>query len=121
MPAFLARSTGGEFRGDPTVAVELLQVRWIPKTEVVYIGKADVRKGRTDALRKRLIELRDYGRGDPKARHAGGKYLWQLPAGQDLIVAWRPTPGGRARDVERELLADFEARFGRLPFANINR
>jgi hypothetical protein len=88
---------------------------------VVYIGKADVRKGRTDALRKRLIELRDYGRGDPKARHAGGRYLWQLPESQALVVAWKPTPGRRARDVERELFADFEARFGRLPFANINR
>ncbi|MCL3862950.1 hypothetical protein [Actinotalea sp. K2] len=115
---FLA-STSAAFRGgrDPVVPVERLRERWVAGTPVLYIGKAAGREG----LRQRLLEYRRHGL-DNRAGHWGGRYIWQLADPGQLLVAWRPAASGRdAEDVESELLADFVADHGRLPFANLKK
>jgi hypothetical protein len=111
-PAFLDQSVGGWFKGDdPTVDVQRLADKWVDRAETVYIGRAS-------SLHDRLGLLARYGRGEPVA-HRGGRFLWQLVGHRDLIVAWRCVPDPIA--AEAELLDEFEALHGRLPFANLVR
>lgn len=109
---FLVRSVGGHFKGsDPTVPVARLEDKRLDGVPTVYIGRA------TD-LRKRLDLLARYGRGEPVA-HQGGRYLWQIAEHDSLRIAWKldPDPVG----AEADLLSEFEATFGQLPFANLVR
>jgi len=112
VPGFLAHNAGGWFkREDPTVAVEQLEAKWLDGVSCQYIGRAS-------NLRRRIELLARYGRGQPVS-HRGGRYLWQLAEHKSLCVAWR-------RDLdpicaERELLDEFEATYGALPFANLVR
>jgi hypothetical protein len=97
---------------DPTVPVGVLEGRWIPNSELLYVGKAN-------RLRRRIRELSDFGQGRPIG-HRGGRFLWQIEGSQDFVVAWMQTPGRGPRDVEVELLAAFrDEHSGRQPFANI--
>lgn len=119
-PAFLARSTGGHFKGkDPTVTIPRLQNEWVPAVDILYIGKAGTDSGGVH-LRTRLKQYLEFGRGLPKA-HWGGRLIWQLRDAPELVVAWRETPGESPRDVERRMIAEFESAHGRLPFANLQR
>jgi hypothetical protein len=111
--------TSAAFRGqrDPVVSVTKLQERWVPGTPVLYIGKAAGQAG----LRQRLLEYWRHGL-DNRAGHWGGRYIWQLADPSTLLVAWRPSASGEdAEDVESELLANFLAEHGRLPFANLKK
>jgi hypothetical protein len=109
---FLEQSVGGHFKGkDPTVAVDQLPLKWVRDTPTLYIGRAN-------DLHARIKLLDRYGRGEPVA-HQGGRYLWQLAEYGRLQIAWRTDtdPVG----AEGDLLEEFEAAFGRLPFANLVR
>jgi len=109
---FVAHSVGGRFKGrDPTVSVPLLESRRLDGVPTQYIGRAT-------SLRERVDLLARYGRGEPVA-HQGGRYLWQLAQHALLRVAWMVHPDPVA--AEAELLDEFEALFGRLPFANLVR
>jgi hypothetical protein len=111
-PAFLDSNPGGRFKGkDPSVDAATLTERWVPGAEVVYIGKAN-------DLRRRLGQLRRFGRGDPVG-HWGGRLIWQLAHSTELLVAWLPTPDRDPRTVERELIEGFRSTFGTRPFANL--
>jgi hypothetical protein len=111
-PEILARSKGGQFKSkDPTIAVGVLRDRLIRDTPLLYIGKGD-------DLRRRLRQLLDFGNGKPVG-HYGGRALWQLADSDDYLIAWRPVSDPRA--AETELLSEFEAAFGALPFANLMR
>jgi hypothetical protein len=86
-PLFLQSNPGGRFKGrDPTVAVEVVEGRWVESAHLVYVGKAD-------RLRRRLRQFADFGAGKPVG-HWGGRYVWQLEGSADLVVAWRETPRG---------------------------
>lgn len=112
-PKFLAESVGGPHKRKPlTVGVDVLDVAWRDGAEVVYIGKAGGRGG----LRARLWAYARQGRGHP-AGHVGGRFLWQLPSSDELVVGWRET--GEVGDVEEAILALHIDEFGRRPFANI--
>jgi hypothetical protein len=112
-PSFLNDNAGGRFKSrNPTVPVSTLAGKWIDGCSALYVGKAT-------SLRKRLRQYRDFGAGKPVA-HWGGRYIWQLADAHELIVCWKPTMDN-PRDEERKLLAAFEARYGRLPFANVVR
>jgi hypothetical protein len=112
-PMFLDASPAGRFRGDPSVAPDALAAHWIDDCQVVYIGKA--KHGR---LRARLRELEAFGRGT-KARHWGGRLIWQLADSPDLIVAWKELPeDANALAAEATLLSEFRRVHGRAPFAN---
>jgi hypothetical protein len=91
-----------------------LEARWIAETPIVYIGKAGAPGSRV-TLRSRLVQYMRFGSGDPVA-HWGGRAIWQLEDAPELLVCWRPE--GQPRQVEKELLAEFRQRFGRLPFGN---
>ena len=109
---FLAHSVGGRFKGlDPTVPTQILQAKWVVDTATMYIGRAN-------DLRSRIGLLRRYGAGEPVG-HRGGRYLWQLAEHQSLQVTWRLDSDPVT--AERELLDQFEATFGTLPFANLVR
>lgn len=111
-PAFLDISRGGRFKGrNPTVDRATLASKFVSACDTVYIGRAT-------RLDQRLGLLARFGRGEPVA-HWGGRYLWQLDRAESLRMAWRL----EADPVEAEalLLDEFEAVFGRLPFANLIR
>lgn len=109
--AFLAASPAGSHKGkSPTVAPARLSAKWVPDTAVVYIGKAT-------SLKDRLDDFRRQGTGN-KAGHWGGRYIWQLSDWPTLIVGWMTTDKD-PEDAESELLSEFVATYGRLPFANL--
>jgi hypothetical protein len=109
--AYAERSCGGWFKGkDPTVAVEALAANWVEDAEVVYIGKAD-------QLKRRLTQFADFGAGKAIG-HWGGRLIWQLPNIDQLLVAWKETPGRVPVEVEAELITSFRQAYGKPPFAN---
>jgi len=109
---FLDRSVGGRFkRQDGTVAIHALAEKWDDDIATLYIG-------RSQSIRRRVDEFARYGRGDPIG-HRGGRYLWQLAEHDHLRIGWRlEADPVRA---ESDLLDDFVATFGHLPFANLVR
>lgn len=50
-----------------------------------------------------------------------GEYIWQLADSDTLLVAWRTVADPPAGQAEGELIAEFTALHGALPFANRNR
>lgn len=115
-PTFLDANPSGRFKGkDPTATVETLAANWIPVARVVYIGKA----GR-QTLRQRLSQYARHGAGEPVG-HWGGRFIWQLAESPKLLVCWRSETTRDAEEVEAELLTQFAATYGRLPFANLKR
>jgi hypothetical protein len=114
-PEFLMESVGGPHKRKPlTVDVDVLEKAWRDDAEVVYVGKAGSRLG----LQERLWAYAKQGRGR-SAGHAGGRFVWQLPASDELLVGWRETEGVDVGDVEEALLALHIEQFGRRPFANM--
>nr|WSY48921.1 hypothetical protein OG999_01345 [Streptomyces sp. NBC_00886] len=88
----------------------------MPGATVVYVGKA---AGRQE-LSKRLNANRRQGQGR-NAGHSGGAYIWRLTDSDSLLVAWRTVAEPPASRAEAELIAEFTAFHGALPFANRNR
>jgi hypothetical protein len=117
-PIFLLHSAGGHFKGkDPTVASAVLQVCWLYKAIVMYIGKAGSLSGNA-TLKSRLWQYMQFGLGMPVG-HRGGRYIWQLADVKDLLVCWKPTPSEDPRVIEKYLIQAFRAKYGKRPFANL--
>lgn len=125
-PTFLARSSGGRFKGkDPTVSVEKLKRKWVDRTVVLYVGKAGGTHRTTGkrinaTLRSRLQDYLAFGAGSPIG-HWGGRYIWQLDRAEELLVCWRLTPDEEPATFERHLIDRAYSSFGRYPFANCRR
>jgi hypothetical protein len=116
-PRFLERGSGGLFKGkDPNAAVSVLQLAWVATAIVLYVGKAGGGKSKAH-LRERMDLLIQFGSGANVA-HWGGRYLWQLADAEDLILCWKPTPRSDPRSVEKAIISEFEATYGRRPYAN---
>jgi hypothetical protein len=115
-PTWLEKSTGGTWRGDPSVETNELASNWHPDANIVYIGKAN-----EGQLRNRLRALCSFGEGG-RGRHYGGRYIWQLADSSELLVAWRTfdVSEGDPYEIEQEMIADFIDDFQQRPFANLN-
>lgn len=94
---------------DPTYLVEKLQAKWVPGCTVVYIGKANAKKG----LHGRLTQYRKMA-----ANHWGGRAIWQLTDAAELLVAWVETPGLDPEPIEKSYIRAFKTSYERFPFAN---
>lgn len=115
-PVFLARSPAGHRKGRAaTKPAATLHRAWVPGATLVYVGKAAGRNG----LSRRLGAYRRQGQGS-NAGHSGGEYIWQLADSATLLVAWRAQADPPAARAEGELIAEFVAVHGVLPFANRN-
>lgn len=111
MPKFLTKGTGGFFKGkNPNVSIEELQANWVDGTPVIYIGKAT-------SLKSRLSQYMRFGQG-ANVGHYGGRYIWQIPNSENLVVCWKAT-GTDSRIVEADLIQQFVSEFGKRPFANL--
>lgn len=108
-PRFATTNTAGRWKGqDPTIAPEVLQAAWEPEAALLFVSKGA-------SLRTRVRMFVDFGHGKQVA-HWTGRALWQLADADDLLVAWRPVDDPKA--AEAELLAAYEATYGKLPWAN---
>jgi hypothetical protein len=118
-PEYLSESRGGRFKGiDRTVRPpEKLARNWVVGTPVLYIGGAGMRAGQSSHLRGRIGSYRKYGQGHPTS-HAGGCRIWQLADSDDLVIAWKATPGVPGALLESDLRVIFEKDHGQRPFAN---
>ncbi len=113
-PTFLDTNPGGRFKEqDPTVPIQVLSANWVPSSQVVYIGKANVAD-------RRLRQFARFGAGE-KIGHWGGRYIWQLLDSDQLLVAWHAVSWTEpARGYEKRLLAHFAGLNGGVrPFANL--
>ena len=113
-PDFLTHGSGGRSKGDPNVPVSLLRAQWISEASILYVGKAGA-SGSKATLRSRVKQMLEFGQGKP-AKHYGGRYLWQLRQAPSLRLAWK---SGEPAQLEQELLPQFTAYYGRLPYANL--
>ena len=118
-PEFLQNGTGGFFKGrDPNVPIEVLEKSWIDGTIVLYIGKA----GRTNSsatLRSRIRQYLKFGQGEPIG-HWGGRFIWQIKDNGNLLICWRTLSDGEPRELEKSLIEQFQAWYGKKPFANLS-
>ena len=117
-PVFLEKGTGGFFKkSNPNVAISKLEAKWIEKSPIVYIGKAD--GSATRGLRKRLDEYMRFGKGEAIG-HKGGRYIWQLKDAAELVVCWKQIDGN-AEQVEKQMILAFKEEYGKYPFANLRK
>lgn len=96
-----------------------LRNKWVDGVEIVYFGLAGSKSHRS--LRKRLSDLIRHGKGLTTERgpHKGGEILWQLKGYEEFSIWVKPTGNPpRPRETELELLNQFFAATGKLPFAN---
>lgn len=91
--------------------VEDLARRWVDRSPIIYVGKADPVGG----LHKRVKQYARRG-----GSHTGGRAIWQLADADELLVAWLPTGAETGRDVEKRWIAEFVRMFGKRPFANLD-
>lgn len=117
-PVFLSRSVGGHFKGkDPTVPIKELEKAWVEGALVLYVGKAGG-PGTAPTLKRRVFRFMQFGQGKAVAKF-GGRYIWQLDHSGSLVVCWKPIPNADPRALERQLIQEFKAAYGRRPFANL--
>lgn len=112
-PLFLDRSPASWFKADPTVPESVLRAEWVEGAQTLYIGSGIDLQDRVGLL----VEFSLAGEAR-SVFHRGGRLLWQLADSQDLLVAWRVEPDGLGT-VERDLVVEFKAVYGRFPFANL--
>ncbi len=108
--SFLDQNPGGHFKGkDPTVPRAFLEAQWVPDTDLLYVGSSL-------GLKKRIKTFLRFGDGG-RVGHWGGRLVWQIANSGALLIAWQPCTDHEA--AEQKLLRDFEAKYGKLPFANL--
>lgn len=112
-PVFRQASPAGWVKGlDPSYPVEFAESNWVRGARVLYVGKAEGRRG----LRDRISALVRFGFG-AKASHRGGRLLWQLVDCADLELRWMEVDNARTR--ETGLIQKFRDVYGTRPFANL--
>jgi hypothetical protein len=90
-------------------------------TPLLYAGRARKSSARPNrsGLRYRIGKLLEFGAGRP-GRALGRPLPLAVEGSEEFVLAWRPAPDGASpAHEEAELIAEFDATFARLPFANI--
>ncbi|MCH8034838.1 MAG: hypothetical protein IH950_13915 [Bacteroidetes bacterium] len=116
---FLQKSVGGRFkRKNPTVPLQKLKDRWVDNTLVVYIGQSG--GGTSSAtINKRMKQFMKFGQGQPVG-HWGGRLIWQIKNNRKLKICWKTLTNNDPREIEKELIQQFENHYFKKPFANIS-
>jgi len=93
--------------------VEILAQKYmdLADKEILYIGKADGKKG----LRQRLRQYMDHGWKNA-SNHKGGRAVWQIEDAGSLLLAYEVCENAGVR--EKQLLAEYKAKNGNYPLAN---
>ena len=114
-PVIKSSSLGGyvHFPNDsPCYSVDELEDNYIDGSHILYIGKST-------NIQKRIRTYMKFGKGE-KARHGGGRAIWQLADADDLIVCWTATTDG-PRKVEKEMIQRYKLNHSsKRPFANMS-
>ena len=102
-----------------------LSKKWVDGAIVIYIGQAGGKiLGRwpDQTLKDRISMYMNFGKGHPVAKR-GGRYIWQIKNYKNLIICWKPLPNKKEdpRQVEKQLICNFESVYKTLPFANLRR
>lgn len=115
---FIKPGVGGFFKGkDPNVSIAELKINHVPKSQVVYIGKAGGSTVKA-TLHSRLGQYLSFGK-TKNVGHAGGRYIWQLKEHENLIFCWKVISNKEPVNVERDLINQFIDQFGKMPYANL--
>jgi hypothetical protein len=112
-------SDATKFTEQPPYDIGFLSEKWEkickfnePDNNVVYIGKANDLRNRTEQFIKFSIGL--------AVNHAGGRALWQLENNKQLLFEYKIEKN--CREKEKQMIEDFMNRHGgEKPFANIQR
>jgi len=117
-PVFMKENIGGHFKGkNPTVPISVLESNWVENTIVIYIGKAGGGSSKA-TLKSRIKQYINFGGGQPVG-HWGGRLIWQLSNNTDFKICWKETPNSNPREIEKNLISDFENIYYKKPFANL--
>lgn len=106
------------------VAIDELEQNWVENSRILYIGMAG---GESHKLKDRIWEYVRYGyykEDKIKGRtgctnHRGGRYIWQLESNKELLIGY--TLWEDARILESVLIKQFEVKYKKKPFANLQR
>ncbi|MHA6668553.1 hypothetical protein ACX3O0_06740 [Homoserinimonas sp. A447] len=94
---------------------------WVENCQLLYFGKAPLRKpsksGKRKGLAQRIDEYRRHGLAGG-SNHHGGKLIWQVDDVESLLVAWKAVPEGEANLIESALILGFMETMNRAPYAN---
>ena len=114
---FINPGVGGFFKGkDPNVDFPQLKEKYVDSS-VIYIGKAGgISSGAT--LFSRISQYLKFGQ-TKNVGHYGGRYIWQLKNHHNLLFCWKKLSEEEPIMLEKELLSNFKAEYGKLPFANL--
>ncbi|MEM9252593.1 MAG: hypothetical protein AAGB29_09625 [Planctomycetota bacterium] len=118
-PQWLVDSPVEVYKGKAAAyPIATLRARWDDRAQFLYYGQAG--GGSSNAtLRQRIRQYLAWSAG--KTGHAGGRAIWQIAGAGQFRIAWAVQQLLDPLDVERELLDDHVAKYGRLPFANFRR
>jgi len=106
---------------DNKFSIENLKFRWVKNTIVINIGKAGGKRGNKEGhatLKSRIDQYLSFGKTN-RGGHRGGRSIWLIKKNQDLVICWKPTGNEDPRMVEKGLIQEFKAIYGKTPFANL--
>jgi hypothetical protein len=116
-PKFLEESPVKNLRPNTTVALSMLEQRWVPGASLLFIGVAGKPRVLSGSIRDRVAKLIGFMSGK-QSSHFAARVLWQLSEASSLLLAWKETGVMAPTYARSMLLVDFRKEFGKVPFGN---
>jgi hypothetical protein len=88
---------------------------WIPGTDILFIGRATIRRNRGSSIKMRVRQLRAHRIGN-KSPHKEGQLIKLIPDWYKLVVYYYPTED---RHFEKKMISAFRSKYHKPPFANV--